>query len=138
MDKNPMGKFLKVFAAGTLAALASLQIATWAGCVDEDERKFKLTYKVLNSVECVPWQLTDESEELCLCFGEPKFNSIFAFIAPDSLCFDVDEDGNVLYDYEEDETGTGSTNGAGNGTDTGTGSMGGTDTGDEDEYDGTL
>ena len=126
MGKNRLGSFWKVFVGGTLAGLATLQVATWTGCVNDDEKKWKLTYKVLQSIECVPWQFTEDSEELCLCFGEPKYNSVFAFLAPDSVCFDVDEDGNAIYEDGE-FAGTGSLSGTG--YDDGTGSMSGTGTG---------
>jgi hypothetical protein len=68
-------------------------------CFDEEKQKYKLAYEVTKAIDCIPWQF-NEGEELCLCFGEAKAFSVFAFLGPDHLCFEVDERGEVVYDPE--------------------------------------
>jgi hypothetical protein len=81
-----------------LAGAVLVAVAVFACWDEKEERQYKLAYEVTKSIDCIPWQFNEDSEDLCLCFGEARAFGVFAFLGPDHLCFEVDEEGKVVYE----------------------------------------
>lgn len=89
-----------------LAVAVLFVVSVYTGCLTtKEEKEYKLAYEVTKGIQCIPWQLDDNSDEVCLCFGEARAFSVFAFLGPDHLCFEVDENGDAVYEPETDEQG---------------------------------